>query len=248
VSKPVVITGMIHPYQLPDRDSVEVWCVNRAYVQQMDHDNREPERVYFFDNPKFFPDEFLGDINKLETCRVISRKAWGEVPRCEVYPYGDVVSNFGGLEYFSCSVAYMLAHAIYEKRDPILLSGMYYRHDSTEYFLHKPCVEFWVGVACGLGAHVKFIGDTQILQPWPWSSKGYGYELNKNEVLAVQMMACTYRAALGMPVVMQDADEMSDKDMSEYKDVANFAVSGCEYGPKWTERSRDNMPKEEVLT
>ena len=83
----------------------------------------------------------------LKTCDipVYMERQWDDIPTSVRYPREEIF-NIVGLDYFTSSVAYMIALAIYQKYDEIHLYGID-MPSQTEYFNERPCVEFWLGVA-----------------------------------------------------------------------------------------------------
>lgn len=63
--------------------------------------------------------------------------------------------------YFTSTVAYALALAVYQEYDKILIYGVEMESD-TEYWYQRPCVLFWVGVALGRGIAIDFISGESI--------------------------------------------------------------------------------------
>jgi hypothetical protein len=98
-------------------------------------------------------------------------------------PYTDTACFAAGFEdkedrYFTCSVAYMLAYAIWSRRyDVIELVGVDL-YTKTEYQNQRPCVEFYTGWAGGSGIDV-FVPRASALLSRPWL---YGYEEPSEEV------------------------------------------------------------------
>ena len=76
---------------------------------------------------------------------VYMEKQWDDIPASVKYPR-DAIFNLVGMDYFTSSIAYMIALAIYQKFDEIHLYGVD-MPSQTEYFNERPCVEFWLGVA-----------------------------------------------------------------------------------------------------
>jgi len=222
-SKKVVLVGMIEAYNEDDAGDIEIWCINRAFMRQPG-----VTRVYFFDNIHQFDQEFIDGLNDLpEDVRVICREPWPEVPRSEAFPLNEVVSAFNtNIQYFQCTGAYMLAHALTEGLEHIVLCGMYHLHDSIEYFQHKACMEFWLGVAMGLRRRVDILGDTQLTKPFPWSPPFYGYAYQQNETLANQVLAAAYRACLAFPISFMTPEQADTPAMREhFRRMATAVVS-----------------------
>jgi hypothetical protein len=221
--KTVILVGMIEPYTDPVDDDTEIWVINRAYTQQT---NPKADKIYFFDSVNAFSDGFIDGINDAKI-PAITRRRYEEIPLSEPYPYDEVVEYFNGIEYFACTASYMIPHAVMLGAETIRLHGMYWTHDSTEYVHHKPCMEFWIGVAMGRGVHMIIDGDTQLCRPYPWSSKKYGYVYQQNEGLAIQTISCSYRACLAYPVKFVSAEVMDKKAGDRSKEISNVIVGSA---------------------
>jgi hypothetical protein len=148
------------------------------------------------DDLERFGREFALDVNTLG-CDVFTRRHYPEIPKSREYPI-DAVIRQTGVDYFTCTVAYMLAHAIVEGYEEIVLHGMYHNTDSREYMIHKPCMEFWIGMALGMGRQLRISGETALCKPFVWQTPRYGYHpLTDGEIRAQRIMAAAYLAALG---------------------------------------------------
>lgn len=217
MSKSVVLIGMIEPSY--DGPVTERWGINRTYQHQKDL-----TRLYFFDEAHLFGKDFIDEINRYETF-VVTRKEHPEIDRSSCYPLADVMKHFEMNEpYFTCTAAYMIAHAIAEGYEEIILHGMYHIVDSLEYMHHKPCIEYWLGIAKGRGIKVEFSGDTSLCRPAPWQSPLYGYVRQLTEFLCISTLAASYRACLAYPAKWVNADE-DDQPMEEKININNVLVS-----------------------
>ena len=83
------------------------------------------------------------------------------------YPLDDVVKKFKS-EYFTSSIAYMLALAIMKKPKEISLWGIDLEH-GTEYAHQRPCILYWIGQAEARGIKVT---TSSMLAKTPFM---YGY-------------------------------------------------------------------------
>jgi hypothetical protein len=89
------------------------------------------------------------------------------------YPLENVI-NYFGVDYFSNTVDYALALAIFQKYEYIDLYGINMELD-TEYAYQKAGVEFWIGQAMGRGIKVVPHGEhTTILKTRDGLLYGYG--------------------------------------------------------------------------
>ena len=107
--------------------------------------------------------------------RIVAKK--NGVPYTDLtnYPLQEVIECFG-VDYFSNTVDYALALAIYEGFTEIHLYGVNMAFES-EYEFEKPGVEFWIGQAMGRGIKVVVHGnESTILKTRDGKLYGYGIE------------------------------------------------------------------------
>ena len=86
----------------------------------------------------------------------------------------------GHIDYFTSSVAFMLALAIQEGFTEIALYGI----DlivGDEYFYQKPCAEFWIGVAHGKGVTITLPKTTALCK----QTYRYGYQSEPEGLIAI---------------------------------------------------------------
>lgn len=88
------------------------------------------------------------------------------------YPLRDIVEYFG-TDYFSNTVDYALALAIFEGFKEIDLYGVNMAN-GTEYAYQKPGVDFWCGMAMGKGVKVRVFGEHSTIMKTR-DGKLYGY-------------------------------------------------------------------------
>jgi len=97
----------------------------------------------------------------------------------ETYPIEKIIAHFG-TGYFSSTVDYALALAIYEGFNWIDLYGVLLLHNS-EYAYQKPGADFWCGVALGRGCTVAVHGYSTIMKTHDGKMYGYGRERKRYE-------------------------------------------------------------------
>lgn len=114
-----------------------------------------------------------------------------EVPNAMAYPLYEIVNMFmknfwrgdKHVKYFTSTLAYMMAVALYEGRhgvpnekpfDRIELYG-FELSDDIEYVQQKACAEFWIGMAMGMGIEIYAPENCQIL----YSALYGGHELGE---------------------------------------------------------------------
>jgi hypothetical protein len=103
------------------------------------------------------------------------------VPYCDLtnYPLQEIITYFG-VDYFTNTIDYALALAIYKGFTEIDLYGVNMAFGS-EYEYEKPGVEFWIGQAMGRGIKVNVFGDkSTILKSRDGLLYGYGTKQKGN--------------------------------------------------------------------
>lgn len=196
--KKVVLTGLLQLHDADTVDGAEVWGVNTAFQK-----HRNLSRVYFFDGLEYMPDDFSDCLNALPLdTRIISTVHHDGIPRSEPYPL-DAVSEHFGCRYWTCSLSYLVAQAIYEGFAEIHCLNMYHSKDSLEYVQHKPCMEYWIGMAIGRGIKVTIPASSMLGKPFPWESPIYGYEVNEFRRLPISAFGAAYAASCAYPVVFK---------------------------------------------
>ncbi len=128
---------------------------------------------------KSFKEEIKA-INKLNI-PVIIQKEHKAFPNGVVFPMNEMPSY-----YFTSTVAFMIAYAIYEKVDSIDVYGVPL-FTEEEYTFERPCVEFWLGYAMGQGIKVTVHKPSYLLSSAPnygiyaydW---GYTYDKGRNKI------------------------------------------------------------------
>jgi len=101
---------------------------------------------------------------------VLMQERYEDVPASVKYPLDEIMAEFKGAErYFTSSVAYGLAYAIYKKYRRIEVYGVE-METNTEYAHQRPCVAYWVGVAYGKGIEVDYHSRQFFASPL------YGYD------------------------------------------------------------------------
>ena len=109
----------------------------------------------------------------------------------ESYPLEEIYDKYKS-KYFTSSIAYMIAYAIYCKVDSIRLEGIGLDY-ADEYMHQKPAVAYWLGRAEGEGIKVSWI---KLTPPFL-----YGYEgkevgkflaiMNAKYIMAKRELAAT---------------------------------------------------------
>ena len=89
------------------------------------------------------------------------------------FPIQDIIEEFGVM-YFSDSLCYMIAMAIYSGATTIHTWGLNL-HSVTRDFRERYCVEFWLGIAIGRGIELE-IHEPSALLKTNEDNQMYGYD------------------------------------------------------------------------
>ena len=110
----------------------------------------------------------LENINKLGV-PVMMQDRFKDVPTAIEYPIKAITEKLG--RYFTNSISYMVALAIMQDYDHIALFGVHFA-TNPEYEFERPNLEYYLGLARGLGIDVYVPKEADIL----YSSRLYGYD------------------------------------------------------------------------
>jgi len=134
----------------------ETWGVNDLLL-------RRPVKLTFqiHDIDKLSSEKFriveteIKEINRLGI-PVITREKHKLFPTAIPFPYDKMP-----VQYFSNSIAYMIAYAVHRGATEIEMYGVALLLEH-EYSDQRPCIEFWIGYAIGKGIKVTVHGPTTI--------------------------------------------------------------------------------------
>ncbi len=104
---------------------------------------------------------------------IMTHKCYDWIPTSVEYPLDDVVKKFKAC-YFGSSIDLMFAYAMYKEYEIINLYGVNMVL-GNEYAQQKPSLEFWIGMAMGLGYKVNVIAGRHSVILKTYDKKIYGY-------------------------------------------------------------------------
>ena len=106
--------------------------------------------------------DYLDALHKGLGPKVYMLKADPTIPGSVAYPIKEIRKHFQ-TDYFTNSISYMLALAIYEKVDEIHLYGidMALQHESA---WERPSIEYFLGIAWGRGIKVVIPKESDLLK------------------------------------------------------------------------------------
>lgn len=106
---------------------------------------------------------------------VITSKTYPEYPGTVEYPLQEVVAALGG-PYFSSSVAYAVAYALYIGVKQIQLYGCDFTYPNSHASeAGRACVEFWISTAMSRGVEVVIAEDSTLMDTCEPNRRLYGY-------------------------------------------------------------------------
>lgn len=134
----------------------EKYKIQPDYLCMMDVLDEKPQIVSGMDN--------LGEIiQKINQMRVpfVAPFKYAEIPLSEAFPIEECVKRFG-LPYFSNTICYMIAYALMKGAKEIDIYGVN-QAGSHEYAEERGGVEYWIGIAIGMGVKVTINGKNSNL-------------------------------------------------------------------------------------
>ena len=165
-------------YALNDFVAVERYKVMPDFLFLMDILDEKPQVV---SGQTPLPDM----IRRLNALRVpfLAPFKYEEIPSSIAFPLEAVVKKFG-LPYFTNTICYMIAYALLQGAKEIETYGVN-QAGSHEYSEEKGGVEYWLGVAIGMGVKVTVHGNQSQLMKYKGrygNSMLYGYLQNYQEI------------------------------------------------------------------
>lgn len=146
-----------------ERKDCDVWIFNGAFNDATGWAKRA-DAVFQLHLPRNWRSDHsrngenhYGWLKSGDTPTIYMQDIYDDVPRSVKYPLDEIqtklLGGFNRKKYFTSSVAFALALAIFQGYKRIELYGVEMETD-TEYKHQRDCVAFWVGVAVGHGAEV----------------------------------------------------------------------------------------------
>ena len=245
----VGFSNLTLPYLLArDLSDVEIWTMNHAFVLGEEKIPRI-DRLYEIHKKEWFlrkelpsAQEYWEWLTQPHDFPIYMQEVDPAIPSSARYPYDEIVEDIftplkRGVEinpYFTSSVSFMLAHAIYERVDRIEIYGIEMA-TGTEYAYQKPGGEFMIGAAIARGIEV-------VLHPLSELCKArlYGYDLVPNialprtqELLSFyQQKFEEHKARMLATVEQYNQSENKDKDavleLTAYTDAYYGAITVLE--------------------
>ena len=166
----------------------EIWGLNELYMYIEKMPNGRWDRWFeLHQKSRFMGSDRQGaeHIKKLAAmkCPVYMLESCKEVPSSIKYPLEEMIKYFD-TNYFTNSISYMLALAIYEGFEEIHVYGVNMETDS-EYGSQRPSCEYFLGVAWGKRIKIYIPPDADLLK----TRFLYGYQDEERNVFRSKMKA-----------------------------------------------------------
>lgn len=118
----------------------------------------------------------IEEANKKPEMKFITVEDFPEIKNCVVYPIDEISEKFK-TSYFTSTIDFMIAYSMWEGGvDKICLHGINLS-TQQEYKDQKPGVEFWLGMARGIGIETEVVSPTHSSIYKNRSGLVYGYNI-----------------------------------------------------------------------
>ena len=174
--KTVVLVGSLYPYY---GEETEVWGCSRAIKAK--RRSVPLTRFYHMDDMRKFrsgewAQKNLREVGKIKIhdFPIITCTVYPEFPTTRAYDR-DAAFEYFGVDYYTCSICYMIADAIREGYEKIIVHRIHEHVWSIDYIGQKAGLDFWCGMAMGKGILVEVSEDSALCRPYFWELDAYGY-------------------------------------------------------------------------
>jgi hypothetical protein len=188
--KKVAIVGFAPSWNkapFADRE-FEIWGLNELYMyfekvegHRWDRWFEIHQRKLIFESDRQGP-EHLKKLASMK-CPVYMLDHYDDIPTSVKYPLEEIMKYFD-TNYFTNSISYMLALAIYEGYEEIHVYGVDMATD-TEYETQRASCEYFIGVAWGKGIKVYVPSEADLLK----TRYLYGYQDEERSAFRAKMKA-----------------------------------------------------------
>ena len=150
----------------------ETWGVNFVYTFA-----KKLDKLFFTDEAsevEKHPYQDLGRLKQLKPILVfpiVYPKFRDFGLQIDLYPIANISKRFQNTVFFSDSIAYMLAYALYYDYKKIWMYGIDF-NPGLEKEQEQGGIEFWMGVALGMGVKVVVPDNSPIGKTW--NNRMYG--------------------------------------------------------------------------
>ena len=151
-------------------DDCEIWCLNEMYKVAPEIKNFRADRWFEIHDLTSPSKNTKEHQSFLQTCTVpvYVQKKYDHLPNAIVFPFEEMFKHFSdkgisGSRYFTSSIAYFIAYAIFLEFKEISIFGVDMATNS-EYQGQRNCVEYWIAIAEGMGIKVYIPPSSDLLK------------------------------------------------------------------------------------
>lgn len=159
---------------LQEPKDTEIWSLNRCYVflERWDRWYELHEQDLYTGKTGLREKDYV-ELLKKSNVPIYMQHPDPMFPKALQFPKDEIIHMFcqqgeNGFDYFTTSIAYMLAHVAYEHKLGQTVAEMHiYGVDMSaysEYSEQLPCVNFWLGVLMGMGIKVVIPSVSPLLK------------------------------------------------------------------------------------
>jgi len=180
----VAIVGFAPSWnQAPFADeSYEIWGLNELYKLFQKHPGTRADRwfeIHSRQSPSKNKPEHIGWL-KSAPIPIYMWEEYEDIPNSVKFPKDDIVKwledqGYYGAKYFTNSISWMIAYALYEGFEEIAIYGVDMAQDS-EYQHQRPSCEYIIGICEGRGVKVTIPADSDLLK----TGLLYGFETDNS--------------------------------------------------------------------
>ena len=168
-------------------------------------DCKRVDRLFELHDKSYWGDPAVIQRMNAANVPIVMQRAVTAIPRSETFPLAEIGERFQtfiGARYFTSTIAYMLAYALLRGGfEEIALFGIHMAADE-EYGNQRQAMEYWVGVANGMGVKVTVPEESSIC-----SAKFlYGYDTESTMLTEMRKMAEEFKHELAQAKGKLDAD------------------------------------------
>lgn len=170
-----------HPGPIKGLEGHIVGLQGSWYFTPLDRLSMLDKEEWFVEKHKALGEDIYEILNSLEV-PILVQKPWKKLKNQQVYPLKEIQKEFG-IEYFTCSQAYLLALALYEGYKHVNLVGWYnflpeFPDNEWNNVLWDEimCQNFWVGFLKGKG--IKVTGGNVAKPVTPNNEPIYAYNVS----------------------------------------------------------------------
>jgi len=241
--KTVIFVGMLGAYE-QDPGDAEVWGCSYCFKHQ-----HNLTRNFYMDNlEKARPDKRSLMTQAMNELKIpfYTQEEVPEIPTSIEYPIEAVVKDLGS-DYFTSTMCYMMALAIHEKFEKIIVHRFHSMPHSSEYFHQKSAFDFWEGFAKGRGIKICLSDDSFIGRAHPWQTDKYGYfECDKSHFINLALAKVVHDALKSKFEFYETGDKSKYmKEICDKYSTTEYYKSG--HYQEYLKTLKDDAPKMQFI-